>query len=69
VKIASTPEIDARISSGAPVAISVSGGKDSQACALATFNHLDLVGHAGPRLLVHADLGMVEWNDSLSRRS
>ncbi len=49
----------------APVAIGVSGGKDSQAAALATTRHLDAIGHAGPRLLVHSDLGVVEWNDSL----
>jgi len=49
----------------AVVAIGVSGGKDSQACAIATVRHLDAVGHTGPRVLVHADLGMVEWSASL----
>jgi len=63
--IAATPQIDRLVKSGAPVAIGVSGGKDSQACALATFDHLDRIGHTGPRLLVHADLGSVEWNASL----
>ena len=33
--------------------------------AIATFDYLDRVGHAGPRLLIHADLGIVEWSDSL----
>lgn len=47
------------------MAIGVSGGKDSQCAAIATFHHLDGVGHNGPRLLVHADLGSVEWRDSL----
>jgi 3'-phosphoadenosine 5'-phosphosulfate sulfotransferase (PAPS reductase)/FAD synthetase len=46
------------------VAIGVSGGKDSVACALAVARHLDLIGHTGPRVLVHADLGRVEWKDS-----
>jgi hypothetical protein len=32
---------------------------------MATFEHLDRIGHAGPRLLIHADLGSVEWADSL----
>lgn len=41
----------------APVAIGVSGGKDSCALAFAVVEHLDTIGHAGPRLLVHADLG------------
>jgi 3'-phosphoadenosine 5'-phosphosulfate sulfotransferase (PAPS reductase)/FAD synthetase len=51
--------------SGAPVAIGVSGGKDSCACALATVAHLDTIGHVGPRVLIHSDLGRVEWRDSL----
>ncbi|MCQ4633954.1 phosphoadenosine phosphosulfate reductase family protein [Shinella sp. CPCC 100929] len=50
---------------GAAVAIGVSGGKDSQAAAMATFDYLDRIGHSGPRLLIHADLGSVEWAASL----
>ncbi|MFC0808981.1 phosphoadenosine phosphosulfate reductase family protein [Ensifer sp. P24N7] len=64
--IATTPNIDMLIASGSPVAIGVSGGKDSQASALATFSHLDRIGHTGPRLLIHADLGSVEWDASSS---
>lgn len=63
--VAITPEIRALILAGSPVAIGVSGGKDSQAAALATFEHLDSLGHTGPRLLIHADLGSVEWKHSL----
>ncbi len=63
--ITRTPEIDALIENDAPVAIGVSGGKDSQGAALATFRYLDAVGHKGPRILIHADLGSVEWDDSL----
>lgn len=59
-----TDDIVMLIASNAPVAVGVSGGKDSQAAALATFTHLDAVGHTGPRVLIHADLGSVEWNDS-----
>ncbi|TPN34774.1 phosphoadenosine phosphosulfate reductase family protein [Mesorhizobium sp. B1-1-6] len=62
--IASVPAIDELIAAGSPVAIGVSGGKDSQAAALATVAHLDRIGHAGPRLLIHSDLGIVEWSDS-----
>ncbi|WFS69539.1 phosphoadenosine phosphosulfate reductase family protein (plasmid) [Agrobacterium leguminum] len=62
--IATTSHIDMLIADGSPVAIGVSGGKDSQASALATFSHLDRIGHTGPRLLVHADLGSVEWDAS-----
>lgn len=57
--------VDEAIRANAPVAIGVSGGKDSQAATLATFRYLDHMGHAGERLLVHADLGSVEWKDSL----
>lgn len=64
-EIASCLDIDALIVANAPVAIGVSGGKDSQAAALATFAHLDRIGHVGPRILIHADLGTVEWKDSL----
>lgn len=63
--LAITPEIAALIQADAPVAIGVSGGKDSQAAALATIAHLDAVGHSGPRILIHSDLGSVEWNASL----
>lgn len=63
--IALHADVDALISVDAPIAIGVSGGKDSQAAALATVEHLDRLGHGGPRLLVHSDLGVVEWRDSL----
>lgn len=65
------PEIEALLSANAPVAIGVSGGKDSVAAAFATIEHLDAIGHTGPRVLIHADLGdpdprmNVEWSDSL----
>lgn len=69
-------EVDATIAellaANAPVAIGVSGGKDSCAAAIATVEHLRAVGHAGPVILVHADLGDadpamdVEWTDSLA---
>ena len=58
-------EVSDLITAGAPVCVGVSGGKDSQAVALAVARHLDDVGHTGQRLLVHSDLGRVEWRDSL----
>lgn len=61
----STPEIDELICGNAPVAIGVSGGKDSSAVAFATVDHLDRIGHEGQRLLIHSDLGVTEWRDSL----
>jgi 3'-phosphoadenosine 5'-phosphosulfate sulfotransferase (PAPS reductase)/FAD synthetase len=63
--IASTPQIDELIRTGAPVAIGVSGGKDSDAAAFITSEELDRRGHAGPRVLIHSDLGRVEWRESL----
>lgn len=53
------------LAEGAPVAIGVSGGKDSCAAAIATVEHLRAVGHRGEVVLIHADLGRVEWSDSL----
>lgn len=62
--VATTPEVDALIASGCVVAVGVSGGKDSQACALAVAKYLDAAAHSGPRVLIHSDLGRVEWKDS-----
>jgi 3'-phosphoadenosine 5'-phosphosulfate sulfotransferase (PAPS reductase)/FAD synthetase len=62
--LATTPEVDSLIAAGSPVALGVSGGKDSCALAFAVSEHLDAVGHAGPRLLIHSDLGRVEWKAS-----
>ena len=53
------------ILANAPVAIGVSGGKDSDATAIATDRLLDELGHNGPRLLIHSDLGSIEWKASL----
>ncbi|HET9062401.1 MAG TPA: hypothetical protein VFO62_03845, partial [Candidatus Binatia bacterium] len=57
--------IERELRLGAACAIGVSGGKDSTALALATVAYLDSIGHIGPRVLVHADLGRVEWKESL----
>ncbi len=63
--IAITAELDALLHEGATVAIGVSGGKDSSAVALAVNAHLKAIGHRGPQVLIHADLGRVEWKQSL----
>lgn len=60
-----SPEVNALLERDAVVAVGVSGGKDSDACAIAVARHLDRIGHKGPRLLVHSDLGRIEWKDSL----
>lgn len=70
-EIAAIIKLEDALASDAPVCLGVSGGKDSTALALATIEHLDAIGHKGPRILVHADLGdpnpalSVEWTDSL----
>ena len=63
--IAVTPEIQALLDSNVPVAIGVSGGKDSHALAFRLTEYLDEIGHQGARLLIHSDLGRIEWKDSL----
>lgn len=63
--LAVDPCVTELLAAHATVAVGVSGGKDSQAVALAVARHLDAIGHTGPRVLIHADLGRVEWRDSL----
>ncbi len=63
--ISTTPEIMTLLTNGAPVALGVSGGKDSCALAIATNEYLNSISHTGPRVLIHSDLGRVEWRDSL----
>ncbi|AOV18820.1 hypothetical protein BJI67_16405 (plasmid) [Acidihalobacter aeolianus] len=64
-QVAVTDEVEALLRAGAVCSIGTSGGKDSVACALAVSEYLDQIGHTGPRILIHADLGRVEWQDSL----
>lgn len=63
--VALDQSVEALLELNAPCVVSVSGGKDSVAVALAVAKHLKEIGHQGPKLLIHADLGRVEWNDSL----
>lgn len=60
-----TSEIEQLLAGNCVAAIGVSGGKDGACAALLVIEHLDRIGHTGPRVLVHADLGRVEWKDSL----
>lgn len=62
--IAETPDVRALLDAGAPVAIGVSGGKDSCVLALAVSAHLRAIGHRGQTVLIHSDLGRVEWRES-----
>lgn len=56
-----TPEISALLARNCPVAVGVSGGKDSSVAAIKTVEYLDAIGHRGERILIHADLGRIEW--------
>lgn len=57
--------IDGMLARNAAIGCGVSGGKDGAAMVFAVWEYLDRIGHTGPRCLVHADLGSVEWADSL----
>ena len=63
--IATTRTITDLLAANAPVAAGVSGGKDSLAMGVALDAYLSSIGHTGPRLFIHADLGRVEWASSL----
>jgi 3'-phosphoadenosine 5'-phosphosulfate sulfotransferase (PAPS reductase)/FAD synthetase len=63
--VQTTPELEQALRDDAAIAIGISGGKDSCACAIAVSNYLDEFGHRGPRVLIHADLGRIEWTQSL----
>lgn len=64
-KLAITDDIAALLECNAPVAFGVSGGKDGSAAASAGVRALDALGHTGPRLLIHSDLGRTEWRESI----
>lgn len=64
-QVALTEEVNQALEHGAPVFMAVSGGKDSQALAHRVCEHLDAIAHSGPRLMIHSDLGRVEWRQSL----
>lgn len=65
--VATTPEIDAMLARNAVVASGFSSGKDSMALAIALDDHLNAIGHTGPRCLVHADLGTIEWSSTSAK--
>jgi len=59
------PLVTSLIVQNSPVAIGISGGKDSDVVAFEMIRFLREVGHAGPVILIHSDLGRVEHKDSL----
>lgn len=63
--ITTSADVERLIDMQAAVAFGVSGGKDSVVAAIETTRYLDARDHTGPRVLIHSDLGRVEWRDSL----
>ena len=60
-----TPFINSLLAQYMPVAIGVSGGKDSDVVAFETVRFLREVGYTDNIILIHSDLGRVEHKDSL----
>ena len=64
-ELALSPDVRAAIEAGAPVAFSLSGGKDSVSISHATAQMLDRLGHPrARRVAIHADLGRIEWQST-----
>lgn len=63
--LATPPAIEKALSLGAAVAVSISGGKDSQGIIKAIAAHRAQHGWTGPVFAVHAHLGRAEWRESL----
>src|SRR6266496_3406295 len=63
--IETTSVITDLVARQAPVAVGVSGGKDSTVAAFETYDYLQARGHTGPVILIHSDLGRVEHKASL----
>lgn len=65
--ISLSPEIGTALLHDAVVVYSVSGGKDSSVAAHAVNAYLDSIGHPRElRAAMHADLGRIEWKQSLA---
>lgn len=58
-------EIEERLENGAHLVISVSGGKDSDVMALTLAKLHKARGWQGQLVMVHSDLGRMEWKESL----
>ena len=64
-ELAVSDDVRTAIAAGAPVAFSLSGGKDSISIGYATSALLDTLGHPRDRrVAIHADLGRIEWQST-----
>jgi 3'-phosphoadenosine 5'-phosphosulfate sulfotransferase (PAPS reductase)/FAD synthetase len=59
------PEIFRAVRGGYAIALSTSGGKDSQAMMIAVVRWLRNIGAKNYVFAIHSDLGRAEWEDSL----
>lgn len=59
------PEVEQVLSQGAALAISISGGKDSQALLNGLVTEKHRLGWPGPVFAIHAHLGRAEWQQTL----
>jgi len=57
-------EIERQLQAGAALAVSISGGKDSQAMATTLAKLHAARGWSGPIFAIHADLGRIEWRQT-----
>jgi len=61
-------QVLAMLNAGAPICLSVSGGKDSSAMVHAVMHFLAVNGYGNQVMLWHADLGEnMEWRDSIDQ--
>lgn len=60
-------EIETALDGGATLAISISGGKDSQAMAIALGQLHRERGWTGELVAIHADLGRIEWPGTMAQ--
>lgn len=66
-EVSTTPEVDAILNEQPVLALGCSGGKDSVSVAIRLNDYLNEIGHTGPRVIIHSDLGRVEWKDSIKQ--
>lgn len=60
-----TPDIKAMLRDGAAVALSISGGKDSQALLMSVAEYVRSMGCGNDMFAIHAHLGRAEWPQTI----
>lgn len=65
-KVNITRRVAEAVARGANVAFGSSSGKDSSTLVFKVNAFLDAVGHYGERIIIHANLGDIEWEGTIS---